>query len=221
MDLADLLAQLWRLLTTAAVIPPGSTFVLVAGGASATKSPELAAYAATASAVFAAVTATVALLTVRASAKDRRLARLPRMELEVAISQGVGGDPGTVILNIRNDGGGSAYGVQLMGSIGSVGWFGRPGMITNWGPGQFHRFALVVPPDLEIPDQSQAAVMYSDASRRLVVARTAWGGQKDWKVGRFRKSVSPENAWTVLYPDVPFPTELELLPIGSPVEQVL
>ena len=157
-----------------------------------------AEWAQVAGAVFTALAASAALLTVVRAEHDRRDRALPDLQVEVVQDLGAM-QVRAYVVNY----GGPAREVKIAGVLGSVGFFGLIGPTSYWKPGESRAILIGTPPDTRA-EEVHAFVEARDIRKRYLLVSTAGGATYRWPL-RKAKKLSTEDVFAKLFPSIGSP----------------
>jgi hypothetical protein len=161
----------------------------------------LAEWAQIAIALFTAVTALAALLSVRRVEQDRRARLIPELHVEV-ICDVPNDQMRLIIVNLAA----SAREVRVMGSIGEFGFTHNTPPTTYWQSGESRTYIISMPvlPRVEAYVFAEAR----DLGKKFLVVATVGGATYRWNLRQAEK-LSPAAEWYKLFPGKPLPLDLK------------
>jgi hypothetical protein len=161
----------------------------------------LSEWAQIAIALFTAVTALAALLSVRRVEQDRRARLIPELHIEI-LCDIPNNEMRLTVVNL----GAPAREVRVMGTVGDFGFFHPTPPTTYWqeGESRTYRISMPVRPGVE----AQAFVEARDLGKKYLVVATVGGATYRWNLSEAEK-LSPAEEWRKLFPNDQMPPDVK------------
>jgi hypothetical protein len=157
------------------------------------------------SALFTAIAAFAAWVTVFRFERDRRRSSWPDLHVEYIVDI-----PGEQVRLTVINYGGPAREVRVFGLVADFGFLGYLEPSTYWQPGERRTFRVHMPPSRT--EKAEVMVEGRDMKKRYVFVATWGGATYRWRQRPWRK-LSAQIIWQRLFPDSPIPLDAKHTPM--------